>query len=823
MPPASGHPKPRRHPLRKLVRAFFLLLGLGALLVAAVFLYVAKDLPNPKALGQVRFTQSTKIYDRTGQTLLYEVHGEEKRTLIPASDIPQAVKDATVAIEDANFYRHHGIDMRGILRAALSNLRGRRISQGGSTITQQFIKNSLLTSKRSFARKIKEVVLAVELEWFYGKDDILSMYLNQIPYGASAYGIEAASQTYFGKSAKDLTLAQAATLAALPKAPSYYSPYGNQPEELMARKNFILAKMAEQGYIAEADRDGAKTEVLAFRPRRENIRAPHFVFWIRSQLEERYGPEAIERGGLTVVTTLDARLQDIAERAVREGATRNEKLYQASNAALAAIDPKTGQVLVMVGSRDYFDQEHDGNVNVALRPRQPGSAFKPLAYATAFQKGFPPETVIFDVPTNFSINPAEPYAPGNYDDKFRGPVTMRQALAQSLNIPSVKVLYLAGIDKTIATAEALGITTLADRSRFGLALVLGAGEVKLMELVSAYGVFSQEGVRHPPVGILRVGGPNDETLEAWRDGARRVLEPQVARLVTDILSDNAARAPVFGARSPLFFPDRQVAAKTGTTERYRDAWIVGYTPSLAAGVWTGNNDGQPMTKGGAGVQAAGPIWHKFMEEALAGTPPETFTKPDPVPAEKSVLKGEPYVETVVAIDRISGKIATQYTPPELIERRRFPGLHTILAAVNPDDPSGPPPSDPASDPQYNNWESALQGWAQTHPELIPSAAPPTEFDDVHTPETTPRLTVLAPSGSVVTTDPVIIQVEIQARYPITAVQIYLDGEFAGEKDAPPYRFGWRKDTLGAGEHEAIIKAADTVGNKTEQNLVFSVQ
>lgn len=791
--------------------------------IAALFLYVAKDLPNPKTIGQVRPIQSTKIYDRTGTVLLYEVHGEQKRTVVPTDQISQNIKDATVAIEDANFYRHRGVDARGILRAVWANLRGGHVSQGGSTITQQFIKKSLLTSSRTFARKIKEAVLAIEMEWFYRKDQILSFYLNQIPYGANAYGIEAASQTYFGKSASELTLAEAAALAALPQAPSYYSPRGNQPEELLKRKDLVLTKMAEQGYITEAERDAAKAEPLVFRLTYETITAPHFVFWIRGQLEERYGPEVIETGGLRVITTLDMKLQEIGERVVREGAERNEKLYKAGNAALAAIDPKTGQVRAMVGSRNYFDREHDGNVNVALRPRQPGSAFKPFAYATAFKKGFTPDTVLFDVPTNFSTNPAEPYAPGNYDDRVRGPVTMRRALAQSLNIPSVKTLYLAGVNDTIDTAEALGITTLKDRSRFGLALVLGGGEVKLLELAGAYGALSQDGMRHPTVGILRVENASGEVLEAWRDESRRVLEPQIARLVTDILADNQSRAPVFGERSSLFFPDRPVAAKTGTTENYRDAWILGYTPSLVAGVWTGNNDGKSMIKGGAGVAAAGPVWHAFMAEALKDTPVESFVKPDPVPATKAILRGEPYVETVAVVDRISGKLATDQTPPEFREERRYRSVRTILAAVNPQDPGGPPPADPARDPQYRGWEDALQRWLLEHPELNVEDPVPTEYDDVHTPDNAPKITVVSPTGNPVTADPVTVEISLTHRYAIERIEVYLDGEFADELHRAPYRVSWRRDALGLGEHEVVVKVRDVVGNRGEEQIRITLE
>ncbi|MBI2624055.1 PBP1A family penicillin-binding protein [Candidatus Parcubacteria bacterium] len=808
--------------LRRLVQMFLLVAVTGVLAAVALFLYVAKDLPTPESLGQVRLAESTKIYDRTGEVLLYEVHGEEKRTVIPADQIPQHLKDATVAIEDVNFYKHRGIDFRGIVRATIANLRGRRISQGGSTITQQFVKNSLLTAKRTWTRKVREVVLAIELELFYRKDDILAFYLNQIPYGAGAYGVEAASKSYFGKSARDLTVTEAAALAALPKAPSYYSPYGNQPEELLRRKDLILDKMFEQGYLTETDRAAAKATQLAFQPRLERIGAPHFVFWVRGQLEERYGPDVMERAGLTVITTLDAKMQAVAERVVREGAARNEQRYNAGNASLVAVDPKTGQVLAMVGSRDYFDRERDGNVNVALRLRQPGSAFKPFAYATAFKKGFTPETVIFDIPTNFSTNPTEPYAPSNYDDRFRGPVTMRQALAQSLNIPSVKTLYLAGVNDTIDTAEAMGITSLKDRSRFGLALVLGGAEVRLLELTQAYGAFSQEGLRHPTSGILRIEDSSGTIVEAWQDESHRVLEPQIARLVTDILSDNKSRAPVFGERSSLFLPDRPVAAKTGTTENYRDAWIVGYTPSFAAGVWVGNNDAKPMAKGGAGVLAAGPIWHTFMQEILAGTPVEQFSGPDLMPAEKSVLRGEPYIETVATIDSVSGKLATDLTPPEFRETRRYKSVHTILSVVDPQNPNGPPPSDPTLNPQYRNWEDALQKWITEHPELNVRDNIPVEYDDVHTLENIPKITVLSPNLNSVLDDPITVEVALVHRYDIEGVEFYLDGEFVAEVRHPPYRVRWRQDGINGGEHMVEVKVRDAAGNRASERISFTV-
>ena len=611
---------------------------IGAILIVLVFLVVVKDLPNPSKLATYQISESTKIYDRTGKVLLYDIHGEEKRTIISFDAMPDYVKQATLVIEDTNFYHHFGLDFRGVLRAVFANITGRKVSQGGSTITQQFIKNSFLTPERTFVRKIKEAILSIEMELLYPKDKIFESYLNQIPYGSNAYGIEAAAQTFFNKKAKDLTLAESALLAALPQAPSRYSPYGSHFDETKSRQEYILGRMAQFGYITEEQANAAKKEELVFSQIKTSIKAPHFVMYVRELLEEKYGADYVQKSGMKVYTTLDADLQDLAEKIVSEGASANQKKYGAFNAALTAVDPKTGQILAMVGSKSYFDDslpkgcksgktcKFEPNVNVAARDRQPGSSFKPFAYSLAFKKGYTPQTVLFDLPTEFNAScpPAanidvfegnECYNPQNYDGKFRGPVTIKEALAQSLNVPSVKVLYLAGVNQTINLAQDMGITTLKDRKRYGLALVLGGGEVKLLDMVSAYGVFANDGIRQPQAPILKVELPDGEVLEEWREAPEKTLDPQISRTISEILYDNSARAPVFGSNSPLYLGDRPAAVKTGTTQEYRDAWTIGYTPSLAAGVWAGNNDNSPMTKEGAGMFAAAPLWNEFMKKA----------------------------------------------------------------------------------------------------------------------------------------------------------------------------------------------------------------
>ncbi len=691
--------------LLKFIIGLVLVLALGGLAATlAVFIVFSRNLPDPSNLEDRSITQSTKIYDRTGKITLYDIHGEEKRTVIPFNEIPQVVKDATIVAEDRDFYKHHGVDFKAIVRAAWQNIISDSL-QGGSTITQQFVKKSILSDERTFTRKIKEAILALELERRYSKDEILNFYLNQIPYGSNAYGIEAAAQTYFSKKAPDLSLAEAALLAALPKAPSYYSPYGERKAELLKRQQTILDKMAQLNYISPADLDKAKKLVLDFSKPQAGLKAPHFVFYVRQLVEEKYGEEYVERAGLRIITTLDADLQDAAGEAVAESAERNEA-SGAGNSALVALDPKTGQILAMVGSRDFFgdpkpegctpgvDCKFEGQVNVTIRSRQPGSAFKPIVYATAFKKGYTDKTILFDVPTEFSSecnssgyplrSGAKCYSPTNYTGKYTGALTARSALANSLNVPSVQMLYLAGVDDSINTAEDMGITTLKDRSRFGLSLVLGGGEVRLLELTAAYGVFATEGVRHAPEAILRIEDGKGKVLEEFKDEPVQVLDSEVTRLVSDVLSDNAARTPVFGSRGALYFPDRPVAAKTGTTNEFRDGWAIGYTPSLVAGVWSGNNDNTPMRRDPGAVTAA-PIWHDFMEKAFAklNLPAESFTPPEPRAISRPILNGEWFINGAI---------------------------HSTLYYINRDDPLGPPPANPAADPQFANWEAGVRAW-----------------------------------------------------------------------------------------------------------------
>lgn len=612
----------------KLLGGLFLFFVLAFL---ALFIYVAKDLPRPENFTEKSSVESTKIYDRTGKVLLYEMYGEEKREIVEFDKVPGSLKEAILATEDVNFYKHFGIDFKGVARAVLANLKLMKPAQGGSTISQQLIRSSFLGREKTIKRKVREIILTLELERRYSKDQVFDFYLNQVPFGSNAYGVQSASRTYFQKEVSDITLEEAALLAALIQSPSYLSPYGEHKNELLARKDFILDRMVKEGFVSREDGDKAKNTEIVFSKILQPIRAPHFVMHIKEYLEQKYGEDFIEEKGLKVYTSLDWELQKEAEKIIKEGVEVN-KNNRAFNAALVMIDPKSGEILTMVGSASFFGEPSPKGCapgknclfepypNVTLRGRQPGSSFKPFVYATAFKKGANDKVVVVDELTNFG-SPSNPYIPQNYDGLFRGPVTLRQALAQSLNIPSIKVLAnLAGLEDSIQTAKDLGITTLTrPPSFYGLPLVLGGGEVKLLEMVSAYGVFATDGVRFPPTSILKITDSDGNVLEKKNTTPKRALEPEVAQLITDILSDNQARAPIFGLNSPMYFPSHRVAAKTGTTDNYRDGWIVGYTPSFAVGVWAGNNDNTSMLNE-PGIVIAGPIWRAFMEKVFEKGP-----------------------------------------------------------------------------------------------------------------------------------------------------------------------------------------------------------
>ena len=570
--------------------------------------------------------------------------------------------------------------------------------------------------------------------------------------------------------------------------------------------------------------------------------------YVREYLNEKFGEEFVEQGGLKVITSLDWELQQEAERAVREGTKRNEELGQAANASLVAIDPEDGAILAMVGSRDYWgdpipkgcrpgiDCRFDPHVNVTTRKRQPGSAFKPFVYATAFKKGYTPETVLLDVPTEFNprCNPdgtpgplvadeKQCYHPQNYDGKFRGPVTLRQALAQSLNVPSVKLLYLAGINDSMAIAKDAGITTLTEPDQYGLSLVLGGAEVTLLEMVSAFSTFAKDGILHPKASILRIENSKGLILEEKKDLSLVILDTEVARTINDILSDNEARIPVFSPQSSLYFPDRRVASKTGTTQDFRDAWVVGYTPSLVAGVWVGNNDNTPMNKSALSIMVAGPIWHDFLVSALKNLPPEDFSKPAPKTAEKMVLRGIYRLEPIVKIDKISGKRATEFTPPELIEEIALGNISTILTHLKKEDPLGDAPLNPTSDPQFKNWQTGIERWLIDNNLSLPSV--PDEYDDIHLPEKRPKITLPQLESGNIPASPEEIIVKVQRFFPLREISIFIDDTLVDSKTAPLLTetiYFKLKEALTHGQHLIKITAYDAAGNSSIYEKEFQI-
>lgn len=701
------------------------------LVVSGVFIWVSTlEIPDLSSFEQRRILQSTKIYDRTGEVLLYDLHQDVRRTIVPYEDISYHIKNATVAIEDDQFYQHMGVDIRAIFRAALSNLTAGDLlgGQGGSTITQQVVKNSILQNEKKLTRKIKEAILSMKLERVLSKDQILGHYLNESPYGGTIYGVEEASQAFFGKSAKDITLPEAAYLASLPQAPTYLSPYGNHKDALDRRAQLVLKRMEINGFITQEEYQEASNVEVEFQPQAvTGIRAPHFVMYVREQLVEKYGEEALAERGFRVITTLDWELQQEAEKIVSEKAAENTEKFNASNAGMVAINPQEGDVLVMVGSRDYFDEEIDGNFNVTLAPRQPGSSIKPIVYASAFTKGYNPSTVVYDVKTQFGAN-CEPwdlssespcYSPNNYNGLFKGPISLRNALAQSLNIPAVKVLYLTGLKDAIKLANDMGITTLNDPDRLGLTLVLGGGEVKLLEHTGAYGVLANEGVKVDRRTILRIEDAQGNLVEEFVSNSRRVLDREVALQITDILSDNNARAPLWGYNSLVNFPNRDVAAKSGSTNNLRDAWIMGYTPNLAVGAWCGNNDNAAMGGGLSGLITT-PMWRAFMDVALEKTEEEYFAEPQAIASNiKPILRGS-------IVDANSLIQDSQSNDNEEVDFSSLTqGIHNILHFVNKSDPLGPYPTNPALDSQYSNWEYAVQKWKE---EQFVNLLPPSTSD-----------------------------------------------------------------------------------------------
>jgi len=824
---------------------FVILLG-GAILSIAVFAYFSKDLPSPGRLTSREQILSTKIFDRNGK-LLYDVHGNQNRTLVTLGEIPDDLIDATLAAEDAEFYAHHGFDLQGILRAVYNVVIHHRL-QGGSTITQQLVRNTVISRERTITRKIKEFILALQIERKYTKDEILQMYLNEAPYGGQAYGIQAAAETYFKKSCKDLTLGEAAFLAGLPQAPSRYSPYGSDPERAENRRRYVLHLMETRGWLGKDGRrhylskeraEAARNETLSYAPPGESIKAPHFVMYVKELLTDRYGSDLVEHGGLQVTTTLDLEKQERMQQIVAEEIDKVRK-YHIGNGALLAMDPRTGEILAMVGSANFFDEKNDGQVNVTLRPRQPGSAIKPITYATAFKQGYTPATVLFDVPTTFPGGEGQPdYKPENYDGKFRGPMALRYALGNSINLVAVKLLKLVGIKEMLSTAHDLGITTLNEPSRYGLSLTLGGGEVKLIDLVTAYSGFATGGRRVSPQAILEVKDSSGHILEKFKPSeGPQVLPEGVAYLISDILSDNNARTLAFGPHSSLYIPGYTVAVKTGTTNDMRDNWTIGYTPSIAVGVWVGNNDNSQMSNVVSGITGAAPIWNRAMREFLAGKKDEPFRRPEDI------------IEKEVCAE--SGEIPHNWcrNPSEeekkfcKIRREKFIkgteptekcSVHQKLEICKKDGKLASDACREAGETEkkiFVSYKAKLPEWQEFVDKWVDDVYgddetyhPPTEVSTEYfnpNGKDEPWVKITSPEDDTV---PLSFKVsaEVITPYTVNKVKFYLDGEEIGSITSIPYEKEITLEAADAGEHEIKVKAYDSAGNVGDAEKKITVE
>jgi len=824
----------RRQGLSK-SRRLVTLTKLSLLAVVAVFLGIfvilplfAFNLPSPdKVVRREGF--STKILDRNGK-VLYDIFETKRQTPVSFEDIPTYLKQATIAIEDKNFYSHQGFDPLGMLRG-LSRFFTIGYAQGGSTLTQQLVKNVLLTSERSIFRKIREFILAIQIERKYSKDEILRMYLNEAPYGGTAWGVEAASETYFGKKVKDLSLVESVILAGIPQRPTYYSPYSTNPKAYVARSENVLRRMREDGYITKEQEAEAKKVLpdYQFQEKGASFKAPHFVQYVQSILEERYGEVSVEQGGLIVTTTLDLDLQEKAQEIVADEIAKVESVH-ITNGAAVVLNPETGEILAMVGSKNFNDPNYDGQVNVTTSLRQPGSAIKPITYVTAFKKGYTPSTLLMDVPTEFPGGEGKPaYKPENYDGKYRGPIQIRYALGNSINVPAVKMLAKVGIKEMLTTAYDLGLSSLPPTketlSKVGLSLTLGGGEVRLLELSAAYCAFMNQGYRVDPLAILKVEDNKGNILEeAKPKKGKRVITAEQAYLIASILSDNEARKEVFGTNSLLNISGKTVAVKTGTTNDKRDNWTLGGNTQALVGVWVGNNDNSEMKQVASGVSGASPIWRKIILEALIGKSNDGFEAPkgivtasvdsvsgyrahDDYPSRmESFVKGtepdEDPIHVKMKVCKNDGKIAN---PSDISSGNYDEKEFFLFKEEDPTAPNGP-----------NKWQEAILSWlnGQTDPRYHP----PTDYCGSTNPV---NVDFIEPSDhSSDLGNDFTIKIKAESVTQIDQVELFVNGERVRGFTSTPYEYNI---SLPNGVHELKAKAKDKNGKESERTIKIGVK
>jgi len=826
---ASGDRHAKMRDLARLAKFSFIgviVIFLASFVIIPLFAF---NLPSPDKVVR-REGYSTKILDRSGK-VLYDIFSDFRRNPVKIEDVPAYLRQATVAIEDKNFYSHQGFDPIGMVRG-FSRLFTQGRAQGGSTLTQQLVKNVLLTSERSVFRKIREFILAIQIERKYTKDEILQMYLSEAPYGGNSLGVETASETYFGKKVSELSLVESAFLAGLPQRPTYYSPYSSNPKAYIGRTQEVLRRMREDGYINKEQEQQAKKDLenLQFQAKGAAFKAPHFVQYVQELLEERYGQTAVEQGGLKVTTTLDLDLQEKAQTVVSEEIAKVENLH-ITNGAAVVLDPGTGEILAMVGSKNFGATDYDGQVNVTTSLRQPGSAIKPITYATAFKKGYTPSTLIMDVPTVFPGGANQPeYEPVNYDGKYRGPIQLRFALGNSINVPAVKLLAMVGIKDVLTTAYDLGVTTLPPTketlSRVGLSLTLGGGEVRLLELTGAYSAFMNGGYKVDPTAILKVEDKDGKVLEQHEPKkVKRVLSEEDAFLIANILSDNEARKEVFGPNSLLNVSGRQIAVKTGTTNDRRDNWAIGGGPNLIVGTWVGNNDNSEMKQVASGVSGASPIWRKILLEGLKGKPVATFIIPGNV--------------VTASVDAVSGYRSHDgyASRSEYFRAGTEPGddpVHTRLKVCRGGDGGLATPSDIASgnyeekeyfvfkeeDPTANGgpnrWQEGILSWLTTQGDA--RYHPPTNYCGNSNPvsvdftDPTDHASNLSSSFT--------IKIRAQSTAEIVNVDLEIDGARVRSFTGAPYEFN--AEGLSDGPHTLFVKARDANGKEADRTIVIGV-
>lgn len=794
-----------------------------------IFAYFAKDLPSPdKVVRREGF--STQILDRNGK-MLYEVFEGQKRTPVTIDQIPKYLQQATVAIEDKNFYLHQGFDPTGYLRAGYNLIRYRSLS-GGSTLTQQLVKNVLLTSERTIPRKIKEFILTLEIEKKYSKDQILQMYLNEAPYGGTAWGVQAAAELYFNKKVSDLNLVECAFMAGLPQRPSYYSPFfGESPDAYKWRTEQVLRRMREDGIITADLESSAKKEIdnLKFVAAGTNFKAPHFVMYVKKLLTDKYGEKIVEQGGLRVTTTLDLDLQEAAQQIVTDEIKKVETAYHITNGAAVVLKPQTGEILAMVGSKNYSDPNYDGKVNVVLSLRQPGSTIKPVTYVTAFKKNFTPASMLMDVSTSFPGGNKPEYVPVNYDGKEHGPMQLRYALGNSINIVAVKLLSLVGPKDMLQTAYDMGFPTLEptaeNLNRLGLSVTLGGGEVRLIDLAGAYSAFANGGLKTDPVAILKVITNDGKVLEEYKSvPGKRIITPEQAYLINNILYDNEARKMTFGNNSTINISDRQVAVKTGTTNDRRDNWTIGWTPSFITGVWVGNNDNSQMKQLVSGVSGAAPIWRKIILKALDGKPKEDFPIPENiVTAEvdslsgyrahdgfpsrvESLIKGtesqgEDPIHSKLKVCKSSGNLATSVD----IARGDYEEKEYFILKE----------SDPFSkDGEENRWQKGIDAWVAAQADW--RYHPPTDYCDS---QNQVDIKIKEPADHSQLGTSLRISLEATSTNNIALIEIIVDGSSRATINSKPYELNL---SLPDGPHNIKAKIRDDKGNEASTDINIGV-